>query len=76
MTRRERFIKRNNHVRGLYDGLKRKNPKWRNDAIIEEVAKKAFLSVRTIEAIIYREGIYNEVPIKPYQNPNQVVMFD
>lgn len=75
MTKTERFIQRNNHVRQLYDSIKAKNPKWRNDAIIEEVASKAFLSIRTVEAIIYREGIYSEITKRPYVNPNQTALF-
>lgn len=60
MTRRERIIERNKQVRKYFYDMKAKNPKWRMDAIIEEVAKKFFLSTRTVDAIISYEGIYND----------------
>ena len=59
MTRKERLIERNNQVRKLFYDLQAKNPKWRIDAIIEEVGNKSFLSSRTVEAIVKHEGIYN-----------------
>ncbi|CAD0008063.1 hypothetical protein FLAT13_04176 [Flavobacterium salmonis] len=60
MTRNERLTERNNQVRKLFYDLQVKNPKWRIDAIIEEVADRFFLSNRTIEAIIKFEGVYND----------------
>lgn len=60
MTRTERLTERNKKVRQLFDTLCKKNPKWRIDAVIEEVADNWFLAPRTIEAIISHEGIYSE----------------
>jgi hypothetical protein len=60
MTRKERLNERNNQVRKLFYALQEKNPKWRIDAIIEEVGNKSFLANRTVEAIIKYEGIYND----------------
>lgn len=72
MTRQERFIRRNNHVRNLFYELQKKNPKWRIECIIEEVAIKTFLSCRTVEAIISYEGIYKEDTDK---NKTQISLF-
>ncbi len=59
MTRKERLHKRNEKVRTLFEGLSNKNPQWRVDALINEVANKMFLAPRTIEAILRGEGSYN-----------------
>lgn len=58
MSREERFIKRNQKIRNLFNKVSNKNPKWRVDAVIEDVADEVFLSERTVEAIIKGEGIY------------------
>ena len=60
MTRKERLRERNEIVRKLFYSTSEKNPKWRIDAVIEEVAKKVFLSCRTVNAIISHEGTYND----------------
>lgn len=60
MTRNERLIERNAKVRDEFYKVQSKNPKWRAECIVEEVAKKFFLSNRTIDAIISYEGIYND----------------
>jgi Mg2+ and Co2+ transporter CorA len=60
MTRHERLNERNKKVRQLFNKMCTANPKWRIDAIIEDVADKCFLAPRTIEAIISHEGIYDE----------------
>lgn len=60
MTRKERLTQRNEKVRQLFYKTQTKNPKWRIDAVIEEVAKTVFLSERTVNAIISHEGIYND----------------
>ncbi len=60
MTRKERFTKRNQAVRKEFDEISRKNPKWRLDAIVDEVAAKFFLASRTVEAIIRGEDIYKD----------------
>ncbi len=58
MSRNERIKARNEKIRNLYSKLTVKNPKWRSDAIIEDVAKEVFLAPRTVEAIIKGEGTY------------------
>lgn len=60
MTRTERLNERNTVVRKMFYDLQAKNPKWRIDAVIDEVAKKVFLSSRTVDAIINYEGIYSD----------------
>ncbi|MPT33909.1 MAG: hypothetical protein E2604_02175 [Flavobacterium sp.] len=60
MTRTERLNERNTVVRKMFYDLQAKNPKWRIDAVIDEVAKKVFLSSRTVDAIINYEGIYRD----------------
>ena len=60
MTRQERLSERNKNVRLTFNKMCTANPKWRIDAIIDEVASKCFLAPRTIEAIISHEGIYSE----------------
>lgn len=60
MKRQERLIERNKKVRQLFDSLCKKNPKWRIDAVIEDVADACFLAPRTVEAIIGHEGIYSD----------------
>ncbi|MFJ1330247.1 hypothetical protein [Capnocytophaga canimorsus] len=65
MTRKERLHQRNEKVRGLFQELSAKNPKWRIDAVISEVAERMFLASRTVEAIISYEGVYNDAPQNP-----------
>lgn len=65
MNRKARLQLRNQNVRKLFNELSEKNPKWRMDAIIEEVAKRMFLSERTVEAILKFEGIYNDTTTQP-----------
>lgn len=60
MSQKERFRKRNQAVRNEFNKLVREKPKWRVDAIIEDVAEKYFLANRTAEAIIRCEGIYKD----------------
>ncbi len=60
MTRKDRFTARNKAVRTEFDRLTREQPKWRLDAIIDDVAKKFFLASRTVEAIIRGEDIYKD----------------
>lgn len=74
MTRKERLTKRNNQVRKLFYDLQAKNPKWRIDAIIEEVGNKTFLANRTVEAIVNYEGIYND-NCKPMESTAQMTLF-
>jgi ADP-heptose:LPS heptosyltransferase len=74
MTRKERLIARNNLVRKTFYDIKAKNPKWRVDAVIDEVAAKVFLSSRTVDAIISHEGTYNDSTPAP-NNSNQLKIF-
>ncbi|MCC9071224.1 hypothetical protein LNQ49_06405 [Flavobacterium sp. F-65] len=74
MTRKERLLERNNLVRKHFYSLMAKNPKWRIDAVIEEVAKKYFLSTRTVDAIVNYEGIYND-NLKDSNKNSQLKMF-
>lgn len=60
MTRRERLLQRNQKVRKLFEEYSIKNPQWRADALIEEVAKKVFLAPRTVDAILRGEGCYSQ----------------
>lgn len=62
MTRKERLHMRNEKVRDLFDQISKKNPKWRIDAIIDDIVKMVHLSPRTIEAILRGEGSYGETP--------------
>ena len=68
MTRQNRLNLRNEKVRTLFNSLSKKNPKWRVDAVIEEIQKTIFLSSRTIEAILRGEGIY-DTKITPRDKP-------
>jgi hypothetical protein len=72
MPRKERLTERNNFVRKQFYDLHAKNPKWRIDAVIDEVAAKVFLSSRTVDAIINYEGIYKDVTPT---NQSQLKMF-
>lgn len=74
MTRNQRLNERNAKVRDEFYKVQSKNPKWRMDAVIEEVANKFFLSTRTIDAIITFEGIYNDHTVAS-QNMSQLKMF-
>jgi hypothetical protein len=58
--RKERLQKRNTEIRNLFKELSEKHKKHKAQAIINEVALKMFLSPRTIEAIIFYEGIYKD----------------
>jgi malate synthase len=58
MSREQRLQARNEKIRNLFSTKTKKNPNWRTEAIIEDVANEVFLSKRTIEAIIKGEGIY------------------
>lgn len=56
MKRQERLAKRNKKVRDKFNEISAKNPKWRTDAVITDVADLFFLSDRTVEAILSYEG--------------------
>lgn len=75
MTRKERLYQRNEKVRQLFQKISAKNPKWRVDAVIDEVAEKMYLAPRTVEAIISYEGIYNDVAPPNTNNPPQIKLF-
>jgi hypothetical protein len=51
---------RNANIKKRYREITAKNPKWRNDAVIAEVAMQFFLSDRTITAILNNEGVYGK----------------
>lgn len=56
MTKKERTAARNKKVRELFNTISAKNPKWKPEFVIEEVATNCFLSDRTVEAILRYEG--------------------
>ena len=61
MARNSNLIQlRNANVKKRYREIADKNPKWRNDAVIEEVANQFFLATRTITAILNDEGTYGQ----------------
>ena len=60
IQRKERLKRRNESVRKLFETLSRRHPQWRAEAIIAEVATQMYLSPRTVEAIVFYEGIYAE----------------
>jgi len=60
IQRKERLKRRNENVRKLFETLSQRYPQWRAEAIIAEVATQMYLSPRTIEAIVFYEGIYAE----------------
>lgn len=60
LQRKERLKQRNECVRKLFESLSSKHPQWRAEAIIAEVATQMYLSPRTVEAIVFYEGIYAE----------------
>lgn len=60
IQRKERLKRRNESVRKLFETLSQRYPQWRPEAIIAEVATQMYLSPRTIEAIVFYEGIYAE----------------
>ncbi|MDV6170218.1 hypothetical protein R1T16_17410 [Flavobacterium sp. DG1-102-2] len=74
MTRKDRLTERNNKVRKLFYDVQKKNPKWRIDAVLDEVAEKVFLAPRTVDAIISYEGIYNDNPPQASKQ-NQLSIF-
>ncbi len=76
MSKKDRLFERNAAVRKMFNDTSDKNPKWRIDAVIEEVAKKMFLSARTVEAIVNYEGIYNDASgVEPLNKSNQLKLF-
>jgi len=69
LTRDERLKLRDEKVRELFDKISTKNPKWRFDAIIEDIELIVYLAPRTIEGILRGEGRYAVDP-KPEESPN------
>ena len=53
-----RLIRRNTDVRKYFEALQEKNPHWKTEYVINQVADKFYLSERTITAIITNEGNY------------------
>ena len=60
IQRKERLKQRNECVRKPFESLSGRHPQWRAEAIIAEVATQMYLSPRTVEAIVFYEGIYAE----------------
>lgn len=60
MNKKERLKERNKALRTYYEDTKNKYPMYKNDYLLQKVADKFFLSIRTVEAIIYYEGTYND----------------
>ena len=60
IQRKDRLKQRNECVRNLFESLSKRYPQWRAEAIIAEVATQMYLSPRTVEAIVFYEGIYAE----------------
>ncbi len=58
MTRQDRLQKRNDKIRSLFENLAKKNPQWRFNALINEVANTMYLAPRTVIAILKGEGNY------------------
>ena len=56
MTKEERTASRNKKVRDLFNKVSSKNPKWKPEYVIKDVALTFFLSERTVEAILRYEG--------------------
>jgi len=54
----EKRKKRDEKVRQLFNKIATKNPKWRLDAVFEEVANQVFLEPKTVEDIVKGYGIY------------------
>lgn len=54
----EKRKERDAKVRQLFDKVSSKNPKWRLEAIFEEVARQVFLQPKTVEDIVKGYGIY------------------
>lgn len=61
MARNSNLIQlRNANVKKRYREITSKNPKWRDDAVKEQVSMEFFLSIRTITAILNNEGTYGQ----------------
>ncbi|WP_372747065.1 hypothetical protein [Lutibacter sp.] len=61
MARNTHLIQlRNANIKKRYREIAAKNPKWRNDAVIDMVSEQFFLSARTITAILNNEGVYGK----------------
>lgn len=50
---------RNKNLKKRYQELTKKFPKWRHDAIVEELMYEFYIKPRTIGAILNNEGTYN-----------------
>lgn len=55
------ILLRNKNIKSRYHHLTEKHPKWRNDAIIEELSKEFYLEPRTISAILNDEAAYKKI---------------
>ncbi len=62
MPRSSKLIQlRNNNLKKRYHALTAKHPKWRNDAVIEELAGEFYLATRTVTAILNDEAPYKKI---------------
>lgn len=59
MTRKERLRQRNIKIRNYVKEVGEKNPQWKRRSIIQDASERFFISERTIEAILWREGAYS-----------------
>lgn len=56
---RARLIKRNTDVKIAYNELAKKNPKWRHDALVEDLADRFYISESTVDRIL--GGFYDNL---------------
>jgi len=62
MARSKEFIQlRNKSVKIRFNKLEAKYPKWKHDALLEELTKEFYISKRTISAILNNEGNYSTI---------------
>lgn len=54
----ELILIRNSNIKQRYHELSQKHSKWKNSAVVQEVAKEFWLTARTIMAILNNEGTY------------------
>lgn len=57
MARNQSLLQqRNQYIKERYRNLKKKNPKWRYEALVEEVSKEVFLSPIMVVKILKQDG--------------------
>jgi len=61
MARQKNLINlRNVNIKKRYQAISTKNPKWRDDAVKEQLSEEFYLAERTITAILNGEGNYGK----------------